>query len=432
MQPRLREPGTGPTPRIAHGPVTALSPKAVEIGAMSLRTPTAWAAALLAAGSALAQSPERGARLYLGLPGGEGSCVECHGPDPGLNRNRLLNAAQGPTALTLAIGRAAPMGFLGGLLDSTARADVSAWLAQVNAQLDGNSVQVWPWGLEFGRVDTQAPLVPQAVRLFNGGPLPLPLQPQLRGTEPGSPLPRLVHDCPAALPSGASCTAWVDWPAPRAATRLHAALRWQAADGGLLPVGLAAQALDGLTAGVARWDDGDTPLVRQAAPGAATSVDAVMRNTGAALLTLGTPALTGPGRDAFMLSGGDCAPGVALPPGAACTVRVVATARSSGSAEALLQWRNDGQHAPPRVLRVLAAGAPAPAPAPGPAPPPAAPPAPSPTPAPVPTPGADPRPASGGGGCSVALAPRAADLLLPLLLLLSVAGVLRRRQPARR
>jgi hypothetical protein len=432
MQPRLREPGTGPTPRIAHGPVTALSPKAVEIGAMSLRTPTAWAAAVLAAGSALAQSPERGARLYLGLPGGEGSCVECHGPDPGLNRNRLLNAAQGPTALTLAIGRAAPMGFLGGLLDSTARADVSAWLAQVNAQLDGNSVQVWPWGLEFGRVDTQAPLVPQAVRLFNGGPLPLPLQPQLRGTEPGSPLPRLVHDCPAALPSGASCTAWVDWPAPRAATRLHAALRWQAADGGLLPVGLAAQALDGLTAGVARWDDGDTPLVRQAAPGAATSVDAVMRNTGAALLTLGTPALTGPGRDAFMLSGGDCAPGVALPPGAACTVRVVATARSSGSAEALLQWRNDGQHAPPRVLRVLAVGAPAPAPAPGPAPPPAAPPAPSPTPAPVPTPGADPRPASGGGGCSVALAPRAADLLLPLLLLLSVAGVLRRRQPARR
>lgn len=405
---------------------------------MYLRNLTAWTAVLLAAGSALAQTPERGARLYVGLPDGEGSCVECHGPDPSLNRNRLLNAAQGPTALTLAIGRAAPMGYLGALLDSTARADVSAWLAQVNAQLDGSGVQVWPWILEFGRVDRQAPLVPQAVRLFNGGPLPLPLQPQLRGTEPGSPLPRLLHDCPSALPSGASCTAWVDWPAPRAATRLHAALRWQAADGGLAPVGLAAHALDGVAAGVARWDDGDAALMRQAAPGAATSVDAVMRNTGVALLTLGAPALTGPGRDAFMLSGGDCAPGVMLPPGAACTVRVVATARSSGVAEALLQWRNDGQHAPPRVLRVMTVGAPAPTPPTAPAPPPVAQPtpgpapAPAPSPAPAPAPGADPGPVSGGGGCSVALAPRAADLMLPLLLLLSFAGVLLHRKPAGR
>jgi len=404
---------------------------------MFLRNSSAWAAGLLAAGCAWAQTPERGARLYLGLPNGEASCIECHGPDPGLNRNRLLNAAQGPTALTLAIGRAAPMGFLGGLLDSTARADVAAWLAQVNAQLDGSGVHVWPWGLEFGRVDTQAPLAPQAVRLFNGGALALPLQPQLRATEPGSPLPRLVHDCPATLPSGASCTAWVDWPAPRAATRLHAALRWQAADGGLPPVGLAAHALNGLASGVARWDDGDLPLVRQAAPGAATSVDAVMRNTGAALLTLGTPAITGPGRDAFMLSGGDCAPGVVLPPGGSCTVRVVATARSGGTAEALLQWRNDGQHVPPRVLRVMAVGAPAPAPSPAPPPPPAAPPAPSPapvaapTPAPAPTPGAHAGSASGGGGCSVALATRNADLMLPLLVLLSFTGLLGRRRRAR-
>lgn len=199
-------------------------------------------------------------------------------------------------------------------------------------------------------------------------------------------------------------------------------------------MGLAAQALDGLTAGVARWDDGDVPLVRQAAPGAATSVDAVMRNTGTALLTLGTPAVTGPGRDAFMLSGGDCAPGLVLPPGASCTVRVVATARSSGMAEALLQWRNDGQHAPPRVLRVMAMGALAPVPPPPPnttaAPSPA--PEPTPSPAPAPAQSTSAGPTAGGGGCSVALAPGAVDPVLPLLLLLSFAGVLRGRQPAAR
>ena len=68
----------------------------------------------------LAQDPARGARLYLGLPGGQESCVECHGPDPGLNRNRLLNAAQGPQAIRKAIDQAAAMGYLGGLLEPAA------------------------------------------------------------------------------------------------------------------------------------------------------------------------------------------------------------------------------------------------------------------------------------------------------------------------
>ena len=399
--------------------------------------PRIWSIGLLAAGSVWAQAPERGARLYLGLPDGEASCVECHGPDPSLNRNRLLNAAQGPFAVTLAIGRAAPMGFLAGLLDSSGRADVSAWLAQVTAQLDGNGVQVWPWSVEFGRLDTSTRLVPQAVHLFNGGPLPLPLQPHLSSTEPGSPLPALRHDCPSLLPAGASCTAWVDWSPPRAPTRLHAALRWQTGAGGPPPVGLAAQALEGLVAGVASWDDGVTMLERQAPPGSATSVDAVIRNTGAAMLTLGTPALTGPGREAFMLSGGDCAPGVILPPGASCTVRLVATARGSGSADAMLQWRNDGQHVPPRPLRVTAVGSDAPAPPSSSPTPPAAPPVASPAPGatppadPAPAPSVNPAPAPGGGGCSVALAPGVADLTLPLLMLLSLVGLLRRRAAAR-
>lgn len=397
---------------------------------MPIHTTCLMAAALLAGGTAAAQQAERGARLYLGLPGGEASCVDCHGPDPGLDRNRLLNAAQGPSALTLAISRAAAMGYLDGLLDTRDRADVTAWIAQVGATRDEGSVSVWPWGLEFGRVGLGADVPRQAARLRNGGTAALPVAPQLVTTEPTGAGARLLHDCPPSLAPGEVCTAWVDWPAPRAPGRLQAALRWDAGAASALPaVGIAAQAVTGVPAGVARWDDGDPALTATASPGAPAVLDAVLRNVGNAPLTLGVPALTGPGRLSFVLTGGNCVPGLVLAPAAACSVRVAATAPSAGPSEALLQWRNDGQHATPRVLRVTAVGLPAPSPAPPPAPP-SPPPAPAPLPAPVMPPATDATPAAeGGGGCSLALGPRQADGLWPLMLVLAALGVARGGRP---
>jgi mono/diheme cytochrome c family protein len=110
--------------------------------------------ALLAAVPAVAQDAAKGARLYLGLPGGGASCVECHGPDPGLDRNRLLNAARGPFAIDEALRKAAAMGYLSDLLSPADKADLSAFLALVSAEAEGGSPALaWPW--ERGRQNSR-------------------------------------------------------------------------------------------------------------------------------------------------------------------------------------------------------------------------------------------------------------------------------------
>ncbi len=391
--------------------------------------------ALLTARPALAQDAASGARLYLGLPGGEASCVECHGPDPGQDRNRLLNAARGAFAIDEALRKAAAMGYLGELLSPRDRADLSAFLALVSAEAEGDSAAlVWPWGLEFGRVAPGAAVAPQPVRLRNRSAGPLAVAPSLREASPGAAAGlTLSHDCPAVLPVAGGCTVWLGWVAAGDG-RVQAALEWGDPAGALRPVGVAAAVAPG-AAGLARWLDAgsDRPLALQAAPGGEASARLILRNDGAAALVLGVPAITGPGRAAFrIVTDGDaeaCAPQRLLPPGALCQVRLVATAPAAGLHEASLQWRNDGGHAPLRLLQVQAVGAATPSPAPAPATPGPAP-APAPAPAPSPMPGAE----AAGGGCSLrAGVPAAVDPLLPGLALLAAAWLAARRgrpQPA--
>lgn len=402
------------------------------MAAMRVPRPDALALALAAFLGAFppataAQDAGRGSRLYLGLPGGEPSCVECHGPDPGLNRNRLLKAAQGPQAILQAISHAAAMGYLGELLDATARADLSAWLGQVDAAIqDDAASQVWPWGVEFGRADAQAAPQTQPVVLRNTGALGLWLAPRLRATAPGGADGlQLTHDCPTLLESGQQCTAWVTLDAARAA-RVQAALDW--GDPGLRPVGIAAWIASG-PLGSAQWrEDTDGTWALDMPAGEVRSVQRILVNTGTAPLTLGVPAITGPGRTAFQVEAGGCTTGLVLGPGEACTVRLRFDARAGAAQQALLQWRNDGSHARPLRLVLRSREA---APAPQPPPPAAAPPAAAnPSPSPVPSPAPPPAPAvPGAGGCSTAHPAAKPDLLMPGLVLAALMARAGRRRP---
>ncbi|KPF42168.1 hypothetical protein D621_20950, partial [beta proteobacterium AAP51] len=341
--------------------------------------PRRLAAAGLLTGAALgasAQTPApdagRGAALYLQLPGGQPSCVECHGPDPLGNRNRLLNAAGGPLFISEAINKAAAMGYLDSLLGARERADLSAYLARVN-ELESARVEIWPRVLEFGRVAQGAAVPEQALRLLNKGTQAAAGQPVL---ESGTGL-SLRHDCPAQLAPGAACTAHVGLLSGETGRRA-AALRWQGnADGLPQWVGVSAS-VEVAAAGVLVADLPGTTLTLQAAPGQRVVAEFSLVNAGVAALSLGVPALTGPGAAAFGTTGSACSTALNLQPGARCTVRITATAPASGQQQALLQWRSDGAHLPP-VSMVVAADASA-VPAPAPPPPPAAPSPPAPPP----------------------------------------------------
>jgi hypothetical protein len=410
-----------------------------------LHLPRRLAAAGLLTGAVLcagAQTPPpdagRGAALYLQLPGGQPSCVECHGPDPLGNRNRLLNAAGGPLFISEAINKAAAMGYLDSLLGPRERADLSAYLARVN-ELEGARVEIWPRVLEFGRVAQGAAVPEQALRLQNQGTQAAAGQPVL---EEGTGL-SLRHDCPAQLAPGAVCTAHVGLLSGETGRRT-AALRWQGNVDGLPQwVGVAAS-VEVAAAGVLVADLPSATLTLQAVPGQRAVAEFSLVNAGVAALSLGVPALTGPGAAAFSTAGSACSTALNLQPGDRCTVRVTATAPASGQQQALLQWRSDGAHLPPLSMVVAADASDGPAPAP---PPPAAPspPSPSPTPPPAPPsppaappvappvaptpapPVASPAPAappatpaaSGSGGCSVAWPGQAPDPLLPALVVLA-------------
>lgn len=380
----------------------------------------------LLAGSAAAQDAARGAALYLQLPGGQPSCVECHGPDPLGDRNRLLTAASGPGIIALAITKVGAMGYLGELLDERDRSDLSAYLARVNA-MDAAPVVIWPRVLEFGRVGAGAVVPEQAVRLLNAGRQPVAVQPTL-GSAAGF---GLRHDCPPQLAPAATCTAHVALSSADVGRRTTA-LQWRGdADG--LPQWTGVNASVEPAAAGALVADLPGPVLRlQAAPGQAVVTEVALVNAGVSALSLGAAVITGPGASAFSLAGSACSLSLLLQPGERCRARITATAPQSGRRTALLQWRTDGAHLPPLQLEVLADGAappatpPAPPTPPPPAPPAAQSPSPSPTPAPGPAP-VTPQAEGASGGCAMALPSGALDPLLPSLLLLALLGLRLRR-----
>jgi hypothetical protein len=320
------------------------------------------------------------------------------------------------------------MGYLAPLLGDAEKADLAAYLATVNRQAEEGSTapQAWPWGLEWGRI---APgVLPPALkaRLFNPGSTAVELAPSITGAAASV---ALSHDCPVLLLPGAGCTASLQLLSPLPA-RLGAALRWQTpGPQAAAPLGLFASAADAAV-GVAEASPPLETLQLNPAGGSASATFDIV-NSGAQVLTLGVPAITGPGQAVFSTAGSGCAPGLALGPGQRCTVRVTALASpGTGFAEALLQWRNDGQHLQPVVLRAERGGVPAPAPPPAPVPPPVpappSPPAPAPAPGPAPAP-APAAPAEGGGGCSVAHSPRAPDPVWVFVLGLAAWRLTQRR-----
>ena len=297
-----------------------------------------------------APDPERGAQLYLKLPGSPTTCIDCHGLEPGASRNNLLAAADRPLALNKALNGVGAMAFLRGALHADDVDDLAAYLGGVQQSLAG-PLAVWPATLEFGSALLGAASREHRVNLRNRSGVPVSMvPPQLIG-EGFS----LVHDCPSLLAPGQGCVARLRQSSAQAGER-SATLRL-AADGKVWRVPLSGQvSLSPVGELVPDPDLVDIDL---------GSVDVGQRavrslalvNRGTESLNLLAHGLSGPDAANFAVEG-ECLLSPPLPPGGRCTLRLSAAAPREGEFAAALQWRNSGQGMPPLSLKVSARAAP--------------------------------------------------------------------------
>jgi cytochrome c553 len=318
------------------------------------------AAVLAAAGlsTAWSQDAERGAGLYLQLPG-VASCVSCHGPDLLANRNSFLRAADNPLALQKALNAVGVMGYLKPVLAETDVADLAAFLGRVAPLASGEpALQVWPLTIEFGTLAFGSVSPPQTVQLRNRATQALTLA-VVQG--PGQPFV-VTHDCPATLAPGAACAVAVPYQA-------------LAPDGavGALSIGSSATALPVLVAlggrasdvprAALQWGSAPSALAFEPiAPGAQRSAALSLVNAGTTDAVLAATTVIGPQAGVFSASG--CAAGTLLAPGSGCELRVDYRPDGTAAAQAVLQVRSDGANPPSIALQAAALPPTEPAPSP--------------------------------------------------------------------
>ena len=279
----------------------------------------------------------RGAYLYLQTDNGLRSCVACHGPDPGQNRNNLLRAADQPGALTRALSTVGVMGYLGSELSDADRADVSAFLGSVlRLNAPGAALRVWPVNLEFGQVAVGARSATQSLRLSN------PSSSQAVALEP----PRatdaslaLSHNCPTSLSPLAFCDVKVALK-PVALGPVRAAV--EISSPALLSpvaVGILASGDDKVSS-LLTWKS-TAQTVRLEAPSVAPVRQVFsLFNPGPMPAVIGVTSLVGPGASNFRIDG-SCSAGSVLVAETSCDMAVTYTPSLLPLVLATLQLRSN-------------------------------------------------------------------------------------------
>jgi len=342
--------------------------------------------------------------------------VSCHGPDPSQNRNNLLLAADRPAALQKALNSVGVMGYLKSVLSDSDVADIAAYLGRVVAVATADApIALWPTTIEFGTLALGAATPVHEVRLQNLRAEALALSPA-RLAGPDAAHFTLETDCPTSLPPAALCSVRLR-AQPTVAGPASATLVLQGTSAATLTTlpwltGLSVTA-QGAAVAVLSADVPNAALAFESlAIGASATREFRLLSHGTAPATLGVITLTGPARAVFRVEG-DCANGLVLAPGSACTMRLRFAPIAVGESRASLQWRSDATN-PGTVALSGSAHAAVDSPPPVTLPP-AAPPAPA----------ADPT-GGGAGGCSVGPPARRVDPVMPLLLVFALAALWRR------
>ena len=319
---------------------------------------TFFCAVLLASGAVQAADAARGAQLYMRTDNDGRSCVSCHGPDPGINHNNILRAADQPGTLTKVLNTVSVMGFLRSQLSDVDRADISAFLGSVARLNDADAgLRMWPVTIDFGATPVAGVSASQTVHFTNlSRSASLPLT-SISSTHPQI---QLASACPPVLAPAGACEVQVRHQ-PAAPGLNRAALEVTSpvftapvyvAAAGSGALGPLSQLVWQPAAAVVRFDAASNPpLLRQVI---------ALVNPGPMPAVLGLASIVGPDASRFRIESG-CAQGAVLVAGTQCDMALLYSPSLLPLAQAVLQVRSDqGNPASVRLEGGAAAAAPQP------------------------------------------------------------------------
>ena len=351
---------------------------------------------------AAAQDAVQGATLYMRLANDTQACVSCHGPDPGVNHNNILRAADRPDTLVKVINAVSAMGFLRSQLTPADQADVTAFLGNVVRINDPTAaLRVWPVTLDFGQIPLGGSSARQFVRITNpstNSAVPL------SATTVSNPAIALTHDCPPSLAPSSACEVGVALRPTASGLVRGAVVIGSPALTQPMVVGLSGYGSGGLISQLA-WQL-SAPEVRLEGEKGGSSVrrTLTLSNLGIMPAVLALTSITGPNASQFKVESG-CAAGSVLQAGTQCDLTLSYTPSQLAESNAALQLRSDqGNPAALRLDGIAAAP-------------------------PVTLPPVEILASGSGGGCSIGPPnQRGHDPLLWVIALLAFGATLLRRQ----
>jgi MYXO-CTERM domain-containing protein len=380
----------------------------VLLGVAAILSPAVWP-----------QDATRGAALYMRLANDSNSCVSCHGPDPGLNPNNILRAADQPNVLVKVLNTVGVMGFLRPQLSEQDHRDITAFLGSVlRLNAPGAPVRMWPVTMDFGSMAVNTFSALQIVRIENTSAM---ASVGISGISATHSSVEVTHDCPAELAPAAACTLFVR-VRPAATGLVHAAVQ-VTTQGQPQVVALVAKGANFATSQLDWQGIAATADFVAGAPHTPSRQTFRLTNSGPLPAVLGQTSLVGPHASQFRVENG-CRSGQVLLAFTSCDLVLSFSANLLAKPQALLQLRSDQVN--PGAVQLQGAGAdgvdagPLPVDSQ----------TPTPTAMPAPTPQL---PEQAGGGCSVASAPpKRPDIALMLSVLGALLGLgFKRPRPAR-
>ena len=289
-------------------------------------------------GAAQAQDQVEGAMAYVRLANDSRSCIACHGPDPGLNHNNILRAADNPGTLTKVLNTVSAMGFLRPQLTEADRADVTAFLGNiVRINTASAPLRLWPVTLEFGQTPVGATSARQLIRLVNPSKTSAFAVSSVTST---TATVRLMHSCPASLAPKESCEVGVEHQPIAGGPQRGAILVNGPSLTQPMVVGLIGYGASGPVSQLSWQLPSPAGRVIGEAGGGLLRRNVTLTNPGTMPAVLASTSITGPDASQFKLESG-CSAGSVLLAGTSCEITVSFSPNRQPESKAVLQLRSD-------------------------------------------------------------------------------------------